>query len=42
MKLIITQETNAANPVQMKVERVKMFNELLALMGECKRVNQWK
>ena len=26
----------------LKPERVEKFKELLALMGECKRVNQWE
>lgn len=30
------------NVGKMKPERVEMFNELLALMEQYKRVNQWK
>ena len=32
----------ALNAGKMKPERVEKFKELLALMGECKRVNQWE
>ena len=30
------------NAGKMKPSRVEMFEKLLALMEECKRVNQWK
>lgn len=32
----------AMNAGKMKSSRVEMFEKLLALMEECKRVNQWK
>ena len=32
----------ALNAGKMKPERIEAFEKLLALMEECKRVNQWK
>lgn len=32
----------AMNAGKMKPERVEAFMKLLEMMGECKRVNQWK
>jgi len=32
----------ALNAGKMKPERVEAFMKLLEMMGECKRVNQWK
>ena len=32
----------AMNAGKMKTERVEAFMKLLEMMGECKRVNQWK
>lgn len=38
----IKYNRKAMNKGEMKLERVQMFNELLAKMEEYKRVNQWK
>ena len=32
----------ALNAGKMKEERVEAFEKLMEMMGECKRVNQWK
>ena len=38
----IKRNRKQLNKSEMKPEREKKFKELLALMEECKRVNQWK
>ena len=38
----VKQQRKLSNAVKLKLDRVEMFNSLLELIEENKRVNQWK